>query len=140
MKRSRKAVPKTVRRLIAVGTLAVVIAGLLAACGASKPAYCSDVTNFKNAVKQLKDVSSPSALVTQAKNVSSAGQSAVNAVKSSFAPQTSAVKTSLAALATSITQLASSGSRATALAAIPGELTAVKTAGENLASAAHSCN
>jgi hypothetical protein len=61
---------------------------LLAACGgSSEPAYCSDVTSFKNAVEQLKNATSPRALVTQAKEVASTGQTALPAVKTNFAPQ-----------------------------------------------------
>jgi hypothetical protein len=110
---------------------------LLAGCGgSSKPAYCSDVTNFKNAVEQLKQVSSPSALVTQVKKVASTGQTTLSAVKTNLAPQTSAVKNSLAALENSVKQLSSSSTRASALAAIPAESKAVVSAGESLASAA----
>lgn len=110
---------------------------LLSACGgSSKPAYCTDVANFKSAVGELKNVSSPSAVVDQAKKVASTGEAALAAVKTSFAPQTSAVKSSLAALENTAKQLTSSSTRASALAALPAEVQAVITAGENLAKAA----
>jgi hypothetical protein len=140
MKWSKGSVQATLHRLVGAATVAVIAAGLLAACGSSKPAYCSAVTNFESSVKQLKAVGSPSALVTQLKKVSSTANTAIVAVKSSFAPQTSAVKSSLAALERSVTQLASSSTRASALAAIPADVTAVKTAGQNLASSAKSCS
>jgi len=126
-------------RLAAVVLLAVVIAVALTACGSSsKPAYCSDVTNFKNAVEQLKNVTSPSALVTQVEKVASTGRTALQAVTSGFAPQMAAVKSSLEALENSVKQLSSSGARVTALAAIPDDAKAVLTAGENLAKDAKS--
>lgn len=140
MNGSHRSVGRRARGLVTAAMVALIAAALLSACGSSKPAYCTAVNNFKNSAKDLKGVGSVSALVTQIGKVSSTGQSAVTAVKSSFAPQTSAVKTSLAALKTSVTQLGSSSTRSSALAAIPGQVTAVKTAAENLAGAAKSCN
>jgi hypothetical protein len=113
--------------------------GLLAGCGgSSKPAYCSEVTNFKNAAAQLKSVSSPSALVSDIKNVASKGETALSAVKASFAPETSAVKSSLMTLETLVKQLSSSSTRASALTQIPSAVSAVGTAAENFANAATS--
>jgi hypothetical protein len=129
---SRRAVQ---RRVATAGVIAIAGAGILAGCGSSKPAYCADVTNFTNAVGQLKGAS-PSAIVSDLGNVKSTAQKAFDAVKTSFAPQTSALKTSLAALETSVTQLASSSTRVTALASIPSQVSAVSTAAENFASAA----
>jgi hypothetical protein len=124
-------------RLTTIAVLALGAAGVLTGCGGtSKPAYCSDVTNFKNAAEQLTKVSSPSGLVTQAGKVASTGLTALSAVKAGFAPETKAVKSSLAALENSVKQLSSSSSRASALAAIPGEAQALGTAAENLVNAA----
>jgi hypothetical protein len=127
-------------RLAAIGVIAVcATVGILAGCGGtSKPAYCSAVTDFKNAVGQLKSISSPSEIVSAAKNVESTGQKAISEVKTSFAPETSAVKSSLATLATSVTKLTSSSTRASAVSAIPGEVSAVSSAADNFANAAKS--
>jgi hypothetical protein len=126
-------------RLAAAGVVPLILAAVLAACGASsKPAYCSDVTNFKTAAQQLKHVSSPSALVTQVQKVASSGQTALTAVKTAYAPQTGAVKTSLATLKNSAKQLASPSTRSAALVAIPAQAQAVVTAADNLESAAKS--
>ena len=123
----------TAAGLAATAMLGVLI---LAGCGSSKPAYCSDVSNFENAVKQLKDVSSPADLLPAAQKVQSTGQTALAAVKSSFAPETSAVKSSLSALGTSVKQLSSSSTRASAVAALPAEVSAVSSAAQNFADAA----
>jgi hypothetical protein len=124
-------------RLTTIAVLALGAAGVLTGCGGtSKPAYCSDVTNFKNAAEQLTKVSSPSGLVTQAGKVASTGQTALSAVKAGFARETKAVKSSLAALENSVKQLSSSSTRASAIAAIPGEAQTLGTAAENLVNAA----
>jgi hypothetical protein len=130
--RSRSA--RTIRHSLAA---LMGVAVLLAGCGgSSKPAYCSDVTNFEDAVTQLKNVSSPSALVSQTKKVVSSGQTAIKAVKTSFAPEADALKNSLTTLANSVKELSSSGTRASALQRIPAEKTAVVTAADNFANAA----
>jgi hypothetical protein len=126
-------------RLAGLGALALVATGIIAGCGgSSKPAYCADVTTFKNSVQQLKHVSSPSDLVSQVKTISSTGQTAVSSVKTGFAPQTTAVKSSLSALEASVKQLSSSSTRASAIVAIPAQAQAVVTAADNFANAAKS--
>ena len=127
-------------RLTVCAVLALGITGLVTGCGSSsppKPAYCTDVNNFKKAVSTLTDSGSASAVVTNASNVVTSGQAAISAVKTAFAPQTAALKSALTALETSAKQLASSSTRAAALQKIPGEVSAVKTAASNFAAAAH---
>src|SRR5450755_318307 len=120
---SRKSSSRIARAVVIV----LVVAGILTGCGASsKPAYCSAVTNFKNAVEQLKNVTSPSAVVAQAKKVATTGQAALSAVKTSFATQTSAVRSSLSALETSAGHLLGSNIAA-AVATLPGEVRATIT-------------
>jgi hypothetical protein len=140
--RSMKTSPTsaTVLRMSVVAGLVVVITVLIAGCGSSspaKPAYCSDVTTFENAVGKLKDSGSPSALASNISSVVSSGQAALSAVKTAFAPQATALKSSLTALETSAKGLLSSGTRATALQQIPGEIGAVKSAGDAFVTAAH---
>jgi hypothetical protein len=127
-------------RLTICAALALGITGLVTGCGSSspaKPAYCTDVNNFKSAANKLTDSGSPSALATNVSNVVTTGQAAISAVKTAFAPQTAALKSSLTTLATSATQLVNSSTRAAALQKIPGDVTAVKTAASNFAAAAH---
>lgn len=99
-----------------------------AAASGSQPAYCTDVNSLKSAAAQLKDKGSLSAIISSIKNVYSTGQMAIAAVKTAFASQTAALKSSLTTLYNSIKQLTSSSTRASALQQLPGEVTAVKTA------------
>ena len=74
----------------------------LAGCGSSKPAYCSDRTNLENSVKNLPSVTSSSGisgLQSQLKTIKSDATSLVNAAKSDFPSETSAVKSSVDTLA-----------------------------------------
>jgi hypothetical protein len=140
MARSRESVFALRSRLAVAGVLGVVTAAALAGCGSSsKPAYCTDVTNFKNSVDQLKnDLKTPTALPAQIAKVSSTGQTALSAVKTNFAPETSAVKTSLAALENSAKQLTSSSTRLAAATAIPAQTQALVASVQSLADAAKS--
>jgi cation transport regulator ChaC len=79
-------------------------------------------------VAQLKATGSPSAIVASITKVASSGQLAISAVKPAFASQAGALKSSLAALTNTATQLTSSSTRASALQQLPGEVTAVKAA------------
>ena len=127
-------------RLATAGVLGLITVAALAGCGSSsKPAYCTDVTNFKNSVEQLKnDLKNPTALPAQITKVSSTGQTALAAVKTNFATETSAVKTSLAALENSARQLTNSSTRLAAATAIPAQAQALVASVENLANAAKS--
>jgi hypothetical protein len=120
--------------------LAMLVTAMITGCGSStpaKPAYCSDVAKFQTAVGKLKDSGSPSALASNISNVVTTGQAALSAVKTAFAPQAAALKSSLTALATSGKELVSSGTRAAALQQIPAQVTAVKSAGDAFVNAAH---
>lgn len=136
--RRRLAAAQGLRRRFAAASAIGLAAVALAGCGSSsKPAYCTDVTNFKKAVEQLKnDLTNPSALITQVQTVVSTGQTALTAVKTNFAPQTAAVKASVTALENTAKQLTSSSTRTAALIAIPAEVQAVVASGQDLANAA----
>lgn len=121
------------------GSLAALPAGLIAAallagCGSSsKPAYCTQVTNFENSVKTLEQVEvSPSNLNTIATDVQKVGTSAKeleSAIKSEFAPQISSVKSSVAALGASMKELGSAPSSsaiAHAASVVPAQVEALK--------------
>ena len=105
----------------------------LAGCGSSKPAYCSDRTTLENAVKNLPSVTSSggiSGLQSQLAKIESDATSLVNAAKSDFPTQTSAVKTSVDALKTAVKALPSSPS-ASQLAAIALDATNVVSSVKN---------
>jgi hypothetical protein len=107
-----------------------------AATGVSPAAYCSDVNNFKNAVAQLKDTGSVSAIVSSIQKVNTTGQIAISAVKTALGPETTALKSSLTTLTNSVTQLTSSSTRASALQQLPAQVTALKTSATNFINAA----
>lgn len=122
-----------------LAAIAVTTAALLAGCGSgSKPAYCTQVTNFKNSVNTLEQVEvSPSNLSTIATDVQKVGTSSkelVSAVKTEFAPQINSMKGSVAAMETTLRGLVSAPSSSTlthAVAAIPPQVEALKrSAGE----------
>ena len=122
-----------------VAALALAMAALLAGCGSgSKPAYCTQVTNFENSVNTLKQVEvSPSNISTIATDVQKVGTSSkelVSAVKTEFSPQINSMKGSVAAMEATLKELASSPSSSTlthAVTAIPPQVEALKrSAGE----------
>jgi hypothetical protein len=119
----------------------LVACALVAGCGGSdsKPAYCSDVDNFKSAVSDLTDVqvvqNGVSSLTAAVDKVESSGKALVSSAKSEFSSETSAFSASLTALDATARQLTDSSSRQAALAAVPAEVLAVKTSFENLANA-----
>ena len=99
--RSRNGAGRGLTR-VAVVVLTAVALIALAGCGSSKPAYCSDRTTLENSVKNLPSVTSSSGisgLTSQISTIKSDATSLVNAAKSDFPTETSAVKTSVDALA-----------------------------------------
>lgn len=121
--------------LLAAGACA-----FLGSCGGSdKPAYCSNIDNFKDAISGVTtaDVAQNgvSALTTAVGKVQSTGQTLVASTKSEFPAQTSALSTSLTALSATVKQLGNSSTQQAAVRAIPAEAIAVKSAYDSLASA-----
>ncbi len=112
-------------------TVATVAAGTLialAGCGSSsKPAYCTDRTNLENSIKGLTSLSvssGVSGLKSQLSTIASDATKVVNAAKSDFPTQTTAVKTSVDALQTAVKALPSSPS-ATQVAGIATDAASV---------------
>jgi hypothetical protein len=110
---------------------------VVAACGASKPAYCSDRASLQTSVKNLpSSVSSNgiSGLTSQIATVKSDAATLVNSAKSDFPTETSAVKSSVATLESSVKALPSSPS-ATQIAAVgldaKNVVTSVKSFADN---------
>jgi hypothetical protein len=140
------------RRLAAMFVVTVTAAMLLAGCGSGSsstpaassstpaassstpaassgtPTYCTDVNALKSAVAQLGATGTPSTIVVSIKKVETSGQLAISKVKTAFAAEVGALKSSLAALANSAKQLTSSSTRTSALQQLPAEVTAVKAA------------
>ena len=124
--------------------LALLIAGgMLAGCGSSsKPAYCSPVSKVENAVKSLPTVNDVKTngigtLKSAVQQLQQNATAAVNQAKSDFSSQTTALKTSVDALSSTVNQVVGTPSRQT-LAQLPAELSAVSTAAKNLQSAVSS--
>lgn len=122
-----------------LATFALTTVALLAGCGSgSKPAYCTQVTNFENSVNTLEQAEvSPSNLSTIATDVQKVGTSSkelVSAVKTEFAPQINSMKGSVAAMEATLKELASTPSSSTlshAVTTIPTQVEALKrSAGE----------
>lgn len=127
------------RPLAALAVVGVTLA--LAACGSSKPSYCSNVSDLQSSVKDLGnvDVSSGavSALQSQLKKVESSANDVVSSAKTDFPSQTSAISSSLKALDTAVSQAGSSPSAAT-IAAIGVDVKNVVTAVQGFTSATNS--
>lgn len=122
-----------------LATFALATVALLAGCGSgSKPAYCTQVTNFENSVKTLEQAEvSPSNLNTIATDVQKVGTNSkelVSAVKTEFTPQINSMKGSVTAIEATLRELTSAPSSSTlshAITAIPAQVEALKrSAGE----------
>jgi hypothetical protein len=100
---------------VPVAAVAAVVLIVLAGCGSSKPAYCSDRSNLENSVKNLPSVTSSSGvsgLKSQLGTIQNDATTLVNSAKSDFPTETTAVKSSVNALATAVKALPSSPSTA----------------------------
>lgn len=93
--------------VLAAAATAVVLAG----CGSSKPAYCTDRTDLQNSVKGLTS-SGISGVKSQLKQIQSDATTLVNSAKSDFPSETGAITSSVNALKSSVAALPSSPSAA----------------------------
>ena len=124
--------------------LVLVAATLVAAaCGGDdKPAYCSNVSDLQQSVDDLKSVhlsesGALSTLQTDVQKVQSDADAVVNSAKEDFPDETSALKSSVSSLSTTIEELPSSPT-AQQLAALAPEISSVVTAAKDLDSATSS--
>ena len=124
--------------------LALAAAVLVAAgCGGDdKPAYCSNVSDLQQSVDDLKSVDltesgALSTLQTDVQKVQSDADAVVSSAKQDFPDQTSALKSSVSSLSTTIEELPSSPT-AQQLAALAPEISSVVTATKDLDSATSS--
>jgi hypothetical protein len=125
---------------VAVAVLSAVALIAAAGCGSSKPAYCSDRTNLENSVKNLPSVVSSSGisgLQTQLTTIKTDATSLVNAAKTDFPTQTSAVKSSVDALQSAVKALPSSPS-ASQIAAIAADAASVTSSVKSFVDASKS--
>ena len=115
---------KQLARPMRVAAACLAAAGLvgLAGCGgSSKPAYCSDRSNLESSIKGLTSLnrsSGISGLKTQVQTIQSDATKLVSSAKSDFPSQTSAIKSSVAALESAVKALPSQPS-ATQLPPLP---------------------
>ena len=124
--------------------LVLVAATLVAAaCGGDdKPAYCSNVSDLQQSVDDLKSVDltesgALSTLQTDVQKVQSDADAVVSSAKQDFPDETSALKSSVSSLSTTIEELPSSPT-AQQLAALAPEISSVVTAAKDLDSATSS--
>jgi hypothetical protein len=115
---------------------------LIAACGgSSKPSYCSAVTNLENSVKGLANVNviknGTSSLSSQVHKIESNAQSVVSSAAGDFPNETSAVTTSMNALASSLKQVSGTPS-ASQLVTIASQASAAVSAVKSFANATSS--
>ena len=125
--------------MVAPAAAALVAAG----CGGDdKPAYCSNVSDLQQSVDDLKNVQlkesgSLSTLQTDVEKVQSDADAIVSSAKEDFPNETSALKSSVSSLSTTINELPSSPT-AQELAALAPDINSVVTAAKDLDSATSS--
>jgi hypothetical protein len=130
--------PGTRRWLLLPAAAALVLSGLAAGCSSSKPAYCTAADQLKTSVQDLGNVNVAqnglSSLQTALTSVKTNTTTLANEAQSTFAPQITALQTSLAGLQTAINSAKSQPSVAAAAAVVPS-VTQVKTSASALQSA-----
>jgi hypothetical protein len=128
--------PRATAAIVAVAVLCAAACG-----GSSKPSYCSAVSNLESSIKAIPSTNivqtGLSGLESALSKVQSDAQTAINEAKSDFPNETSALKTSIDTLTTTVKQATSSPTAAT-IAQIPAQVSAVVTAANNFQSATKS--
>ena len=114
--------------------------GLLAGCGSSKPAYCSERASLENSVKELPGLASSgnlSGLRTQASKIQAQATKAADTAKSDFPTETSALTRDVDTLVSSVKDLPPSPS-ASDLAQVGVNVATAASAVNNFSSATKS--
>ena len=130
-------------RMLSIMVVLAAAALVVAGCGGDdEPAYCSNVSDLQQSVDDLKNVQlkesgSLSSLQTAIQEVQSDADAVVSSAKEDFPNETSALKSSVASLSTTIEELPSSPT-AQQLAALAPEINGVVTAAKDLDSATDS--
>jgi hypothetical protein len=126
---------------ITSAVLALALTGIVAGCGSSKPAYCTNVDNLKSSVKALPSTNvvqnGVSSLESAVTKVKTNAEAVVSSAKSDFPNETTALKNSVDTLSTTVKHAVSSPSVST-LSQIPTQVSAVVTAAKNLESSTSS--
>jgi hypothetical protein len=120
--------------LIAIAASAVV---MIAGCGGSKPAYCSDVSSLQNSVKSLDVSGGLTSLKSQVQTIVNQGKKLPSSAKSDFPSETAAIKSSFTTLQTDVQALTSTPTAKQALT-IASDAAAAVTAVKNFAEATKS--
>jgi hypothetical protein len=118
---------------------ALVLSGLAAGCSSSKPAYCTDADQLKTSVQDLGNVNinvhDLSSVNTAVNKVQADATTFASDAKSAYPSQTTALKNSLSSLETAVKSAMGQPS-VTTVAAVVSSVTQVKTAADNLQTAA----
>jgi hypothetical protein len=112
----------------------------LAGCGSSKPAYCSARANLENSVKGLTSLNSSSGisgLQSQVKKIQTDANTVVSQAKGDFPSQTSAIKSSVDALANSVKSVSANPS-ASQIATVSKDAASVASSVSSFADASSS--
>jgi len=129
------------RPTAATAAALVLCTGALAACGSSKPSYCSAVSDLESSIKAIPSTniveSGLNGLKSALSKVQSDAQTAINEAKGDFPNETTALKSSVDALSATVKNAVSSPTPAT-IAEIPAQASAVVTAVESFQSATKS--
>jgi hypothetical protein len=127
------------RRWALLPAAALVLSGLAAGCSSSKPAYCTDADQLKTSVQDLGNVNinvhDLSSVNTAVSKVQADATTFASDAKSAYPSQTTALKTSLSSLETAVKSAMAQPSLTT-VAAVVSSVTQVKTAADNLQTAA----
>jgi hypothetical protein len=127
------------RRWALLPAAALVLSGLAAGCSSSKPAYCTDADQLKTSVQDLGNVNinvhDLSSVNTAVSKVQADATTFASDAKSAYPSQTTALKNSLSSLETAVKSAMGQPS-VTTVAAVVSSVTQVKTAADNLQTAA----
>ena len=121
--------PRRVAGRLVLACVAVLVAIALAACGSSKPAYCSARSDLENSIKGLTSLnvsSGVSGLRAHVQKIQTAAITLVSKAKSDFPNETSAISSSVNSLESAVRSLSSSPS-ATQIAAVVSAASGVAT-------------
>jgi hypothetical protein len=128
------------RRWALLPAAVLVLSGLAAGCSSSKPAYCTDADQLKTSVQDLGNVNinvhDLSSVNTAVSKVQADATTFASDAKSAYPSQTTALKTSLSSLETAVKSAMAQPSLTT-VAAVASSVTQVKTAADNLQTAAN---
>ncbi len=123
------------RRPFALAALSLTTAALFAGCGsASKPAYCKQVSEFHSSVSALEkeeiSITNATAVLGAVEKVGTSAKALGSAVKGEFAPQISAIDSSLGAVGKSLGEV--TGGSLSAAKQIPTEIDKLKQAASEI--------